>query len=226
MSHGLLGQSSGDFTESSSALRPFHKGIANSVGILTDDAFSQTNPPHVTAAATISTQVDTSRQGVLGGSVAFTRPDAGPSYIGGNAEGLAVASLETFVRPLGIFALHSQGNAFENTPGPASGKGTYYSSQGTYMNGLFETQILDGTSITGFSTGDSIPYTVGVELVASRNGYLMPREAIDGGGTVRSLDDSANAAEVEHGASASTTIALLKVPADSSVNLMVYDQRI
>lgn len=223
---GLLGQSSGDFTESSSALRPLHKGIANSVGVLTDDSFSQTNPPHVTTSTTISTQVDTSRQGVLGGSVAFTRPDAGANFIGGNAEGLAVASLETFVRPLGCFINSANGNAFENLPGQASGKGPYFSSQGTYQNGLFETQILDGGAITGFSTGDTIPYTVGVELIASRNGYLMPREAIDGGGTARSLDDAANAAEVEHGRSASTLIAILKCPADSSVNLMVYDQRI
>ena len=42
----LLGQASGGFTESSSALRLLHVGVRNTVGILTDDAFTQTNPPH------------------------------------------------------------------------------------------------------------------------------------------------------------------------------------
>lgn len=226
MPNPLLGEASGGFTESSSALRLMHPSVRNTVGKLTDDSFTQTNPPIVTTASTISSRVDTTQLGVLSGSVAFTRPDVGPNWIGGNVESLATASQETFVRPLGIFINSANGNAYENLPGQASGKGPYMSAQGTYSNGLFETQILDGTSITNFSTGDAIPYITGVELIASRNGYLMPREAVDGGGTVRSLDDAANAAEVEHGASASTTIALLKAPADSDFNELVYDQRI
>ena len=71
----LLGQASGGFTESSSALRLLHVGVRNTVGILTDDAFTQTNPPLVTTAGTISENVDTAVAGVLSGSVAFTRPD-------------------------------------------------------------------------------------------------------------------------------------------------------
>ena len=222
----LLGQSSGGFTESSSALRVMLGGVRNSLGVLTDDAFTQTNPPFVTTAGTISTNVDTSRLGVLDGSIAFTRPDIGNNRIGGNEEGLADPSLETFVRPMGLFLNAANGNPYENLPAQASGKNTYISSQGTHGNRLFETQVLDGAGIAGFATGDDLPYTVGVELIASRNGYLMPRNIIDAGGNVRSTDDAANAAEVEHGHAASTTLAILRVSADSDFNELVYDQRI
>lgn len=226
MAISLLGGASDGFTEGTSALRILHRSVNNTVGRLTQDAFTQTNPPVVTTASTVSTQVDTTVRGVLGGSVCFARPDQGSNYIGGNVESLSDASQETFVRPLGIFINDATGQPFENTPGLASGKGPYVSSQGTHANGLFETQVLDGTSITGFNTGDALPYVVGVELIASRNGYLMPREIIDGGSTVRSADVAGCAAEVEHGRSASTTIGILKVPADSELNELVYDQRI
>jgi hypothetical protein len=95
----MLGQASGGFTESSSALRLLHVGVRNTVGILTDDAFTQTNPPIVTAAGSISTNVDTSVLGVLSGSVAFTRPDQGSNYIGGPVDPVGTAG----VRPLGLF---------------------------------------------------------------------------------------------------------------------------
>lgn len=226
MANPLLGEASGGWTESSSALRVMHLGIRNANCIVSDDSFTQTNPPVVTTASTISTQVDTTRLGVLSGSVCFSRPDAGNNIVGGNVESLADASLETFIRPLGVFLLTANGNAYENLPGLASGKNTYVSGQGTYGNRLFETQVLDGTSITNFSTGDALPYTPGVDLIASRNGYLMPRSIVDSGGTVRSADDAANAAEVEHGASASTTIGILRVSPDSEFNELVYDQRI
>jgi len=227
MTDKILGEASGGWTESSSALRLLQPGIRNSLDVLVDDAFTQTNPPNVRTAGTVSTQVNTRMFGVPGGSIAFVRPDAlGEGFVGGNVEGLDDASLETFVRPLGVFINNANGNAYENLPGQASGKGPYMSSQGVYGNALFETQILDGDAITGFATGDTIPYVAGVELIASRNGYLMPRDAIDGGGTVRSLDVAGCAAEVEHGRSASTLIAILKVPADSNINELIYDQRI
>lgn len=223
----LLGEASGGFTESSSALRILHVGIRNSLDVLVDDAFTQTNPPNVSTAGTVSTQVDTTVFGVLSGSVAFTRPDAaGDGFIGGNVEGLADPSLETFLRPLGVFINNANGNAFENLPGQASGKGPYVSAQGCYGNALYETQVLDGTAITNFATGDSIPYTAGVELVASRNGYLMPRQAIDGGGVVRDFDVAGCTAEVEHGLAASTLIGVLKTPPDSDLSELIYDQRI
>jgi len=222
----LLGQASGGWTESSSALRLLYVGVRNSVGVLTPDSFTQSNPPIVTTAGTISAQVDTLVSGILSGAIAFTRPDVGSNFIGGNVETLAVAGQETLVRPLGCFINNANGNAFENLPGQASGKGPYVSSQGTFGNGLFETQVLDGTAITGFATGDAFTYVTGVELHASRNGYLMPAGAIDGGGTFRSFLNAANSAELEHGLAASTVIGILKMPADSVMNELVYDQRI
>lgn len=223
----ILGEASGAFTESSSALRILQVGVRNSMDVLVDDAFTQTNPPIVTTAGTISTQVNTRVFGVLGGSIVFSRPDAlGNGFIGGNAESLSVAGHETLVRVLGVFINNANGNAYENLPGQASGKGPYVCAHGVYANSLFETQILDGGAIANFATGDTIPYVAGVELVASRNGYLMPRVAIDGGGALQSLDVAGCTAEVEHGNAASTLIAILKVPADSQINELIYDQRI
>lgn len=227
----LLGQASGGFTESSSALRLMHVGIRNTVGVLTQDSFTQSNPPIVTTAGTVATcpGMLTLVRGVLSGSVAFTRPDAGPNYIGGNIETLAVAGHETLVKPLGVFINNAVGNAFENQPGLASGKGPYVSAQGTYGNRLFETQVLDATSVGGgVSTGDPIGYVTGVDLIASRNGYLMPRNMLTGGGALVSLDQTEIAAQSEHAGAAgsSTLIGVLKVPADSTLNEIVYDQRI
>lgn len=223
----LLGQASGGFTESSSALRLLHVGIRNTVGILTDDAFTQTNPPIVTVAGTISENADTSVFGVLSGSVAFTRPDQGSNYIGGNAEGLAIAFQETLVRPLGLFINNASGNAFENQPGPASGKGPYVSGQGTYSSQLFETQLLNGDAVAGMATGDDLTYLPGMELVASRNGYLMPRSTVNtAGAALVSIDTDVNAAEVEHGLTASTTIGIVKMQPDAAMAEVVFDQRI
>lgn len=221
----MLGQASGGFTESSSSLRLLHVGVRNTVGVLTDDAFTQTNPPVVSTAGTVSDNVPTTVLGVLGGAVAFSRPDAGSNFVGGNVEGLAVATQETFVRPLGVFLNNANGRPFENLPAQASGKGPYVSAQGTYANSLFETQALgaDGANV---AQGDDLTYNVGAELIASRNGYLMPRTTIDGAGAVASIDIAAISAEVEHGRTASTTIGILKMPADSTQNELVYDQRI
>jgi hypothetical protein len=223
----LLGQASGGWTESSSALRLLHVGVRNTVGILTDDAFTQTNPPIVTTpTTTISDKVDTSVLGVLSGSVAFTRPDQGSNYIGGNRETLPNALHETFVRPLGLFINNAAGYAYENQPAAASGKGPYVSAMGTYANQLYETQAL-GTNGAGVAQGDTLNWLVGQELVASRNGYLMPRRAVNtAGGAVESLDVAAITAEVEHGLSASTLIGILKMPADSVQNEIVFDQRV
>lgn len=223
----LLGESSGEFNEGASSLEVVHLGISNSLNRAAPDAFTQRNPPIVQTANTISLQADTTKNGILGGSVAFTRPDIGSNYVGGNVESLAVAALETFIRPVGVFGNDALGNSsFENQPAVASQVIPYVSAQGTYINKLYETQVLDGTGITNFATGDTLPYVVGVELIASRNGYLMPREIIDGGGAVRSADDAANAAEVEHGRAASTTIAILKVTPDAALAALSYDQRI
>lgn len=218
----MLGQASGGFLESSSALRILYIGVRNSIGILADDAFTQVNPPIVTAAATVSSNVDTTVRGVLSGSVAFTRPDQGSNFIGGNAETLANPNHETLVRPLGLFINNAAGNAFENLPGAASGKGPYTSAQGTHASALFETQVLDGTGITA-STGDDITYVTGLTLIASRNGYLTAGFDVTNGD---SLDTATIAAEREHGLAASTVLGILKMPADAVQPELVFDQRI
>lgn len=221
----LNGQSSGDWTESSSALRILYAGVRNTAGAtLTEDAFTQTNPPVVATAGTVSTQVDTRRIGVLSGSVCFARPDVGEAFVGGPVEGLPAAQ-QAFVRPLGVFINSAAGNAYENLPGIASGQGPYVSSQGTYGNQLFETQVLDGPRAAGAATGDDIGYTAGQSLIASRNGFLMASDALVGGALV-DLDDANCAAEVASGRAASTVIGIVKMAPDSQMNELVYDQRI
>lgn len=219
----MLGQASGGFTESSAALRILHAGIRNSVGVLTPDGFTQTNPPIVTTAATISDQVDTGTLGVLSGSVAFARPDQGSNFIGGPVE--PGAPDEGLIQPLGVFVNTAVGNAFENQPGPASGKNTYVSTGGTYGNALFETQALAAAG--ALAAGDDLIYQVGQQLVASRNGYLIMRETTQTGAVI-SLDLATITSEVANGAAAgeSTTLGILKMPPDSEQFELVYDQRV
>lgn len=196
----LLGQASGGFTESSSSLRLLHAGKRNTVGVLTDDSFTQANPPQQPVAGSgVSAQVDTTALGVLSGSVAFARPDAGENFIGGPTAGGTE-------QPLGCFVNSANGNAFENTPGSASGKGPYMSSQGTYGNSLFETNRIDGG---GFP---ALTYAAGDILIASVNGYLTNDQ--------NSVHLSTNLAGdiVE--------IAVLKMAPDATQNELVYDQRI
>jgi len=65
-------------------------------------------------------------------------------------------------------------------------------------------------------------------LIASRNGYLMPAAAYDGGGVWRSLDAVLNSAQSTLIATvlSSTLIGVLKMPADAVQGDLVYDQRI
>lgn len=206
----LLGQASGGFTESSSALRILHIGIRNTVGVLTADAFTQSNPPVVTTEDSISDQTDTSTLGVLSGSVAFSRGDAdgGSNEIGGPVD-------DASCQPIGCFINTANGNSYENTPGSASGKGPYVSAQGCYANSLFETQDLSDNSDITYTTGDS--------LVASRNGYLT---------NVSDADNSHCANLVDAGTLAllnsdtDVLIGVLKMPADATQDEIVYDQRI
>lgn len=219
----LLGQASGGWTESSSALRLLYVGVRNSIGVLTDDSFTQTNPPIVTVGSTISTNVDTAVLGVLSGSVAFTRPDSGDNFVGGPVEPGGVN--DVFVKPVGLFLNNAVGNPYENTPGPASGIGPYTSAMGTHASQLFETQALAAS--TGGATlaqGADLTYTTGQWLIASRNGFLMP--SIDGSDGVTSLDNAGNASQVANGQTVSTQIGLLKMPADAEQSEIVFDQRI
>ena len=133
------------------------------------------------------------------------------------------------MKPLGLFINSAAGNAFENQPGAASGKGPYVSAEGTYASQLFETQAIGANVAGGVAAGDDLSYLTGQQLIASRNGYLMPSSAVNtAGAAVESLDTAALAAEVEHGAAAgtSTIIGVLTMPADSTQNEIVFDQRI
>ena len=202
----LLGQASGGFTESSSALRILHVGIRNTIGVLTADAFTQTNPPQ-TVLGNASDQVDQTKLGVLSGSVAFARPDEGSNYIGGPG------TYQAGMLPLGIFINSANGNSFENTPGTASGKGPYVSSQGTYGNSLFETYDLTG--------GGAITYAVGDQLLASVNGYLT---AVTANVATDSWLQANNVTLADNGQD--LVIGIVKMPADSVQGELVYDQRI
>lgn len=214
----LLGQASGAFTESSSSLRILHVGIRNTVGVITDEAFEQTNPPVLSASgagSTISDQVSTTIFGVLSGSVAFTRPDIDENVIGGPAA-TDVLLLDAGCRPLGVFINHAAGYSFENTPAAASNKCPYVSAQGCYANSLFETNIVTnggttGTAVAAVATVAVTAYAAGQNLVASVNGYLT-NQASDG-------------YEVTEGGT-NTIIGIVKMAPDNTQDELVYDQRI
>lgn len=211
----LAGQASGGWTESSSALRLLHVGVRNSVGILTADSFTQTNPPIVTAVG-VSTQVDTTAIGVLSGSVAYARGVAaaggGANMLGGPTQGATGGVARPTERPLGVFINNANGNAYENTPGTASGKGPYVSAQGTYGNSLYETNDING--------GGALTYAVGEALVGSFNGYLTNVVAAN------NSHDRDHAILNEMGAATAFLIGVLKMAPDATQNELVYDQRI
>jgi hypothetical protein len=218
----LLGQASGGWTESSSALRILNLGIANSVGVLTDDSFTQTNPPIVTAAATITAQVDQTLTGVLSGSVCFARGDAGggSNFIGGPP---AIAALQN-VSVLGVFINSANGNSFENTPGTASGKGPYVSGQGTFGNTLFE-----DADLTGVPGAAITAYAVGQNLYASRNGYLTNCLVAQFAQSTIQLwhaVDAFAAASVVGDPDLPPVIGIVKMVPDATQGDLVYDQRI
>jgi hypothetical protein len=230
----LAGQASGGWTESSSALRILHVGVRNTVGVLTDDSFTQTNPPIITTAGTVSTAPGalTEVLGILSGSVAFTRPDAGSNFIGGPTKtAMALPADVTQVLPLGCFINSAAGNPYENLPAVASGKGPYVAAMGTYGNRLYETQLLVATTGTVVAAGTALTYVAGMKLVASQNGYLMPSVVFNGAALV-AVDNTAGGGayntleSVNAGAVVATTVGILKMPPDSVMTEIVFDQRI
>ena len=209
----LLGQASGAFTESSSSLRILHVGIRNTVGVITDEAFEQTNPPTFSAdlnngLSTVSSQVATTIFGVLSGSVAFTRPDIDENVIGGPDTAFSAGCV-----PLGIFINHAAGYGFENTPAAASNKCPYVSAQGCYANSLFETeQVSDGAGAAiADKTALTAQYSAGQSLIASVNGYLT-NESTDGYAAQSGGTD--------------VVIGIVKMAPDNTQDELVYDQRI
>lgn len=195
-----LGQGSGDFAETSGRIQAFHVGTRNTVGLLAPDAFTQANP-FTSVGGTISTTLSGVTQvGVLGASIAFARSDAGNGFIGGPATPGALR------KPLGIFINDANGNAFENTPGVASGRGPYFCGLGTYGSSLWETQDLSG--------GSALTYHVGDFLYASKNGLLTNNFEAD------------NLAENSIAFGTVTLVGVVKVAPDADNSLLVFDLRI
>ena len=200
--YAIGGQSSGDFKETSSRVQLLHVVTRNSLGLLTPDAFTQANPPVVTTQKS-TTLTNVTKVGVLGSTVAFTRPDYGNGYHGGPpAGGLAG------VLPLGIFLNDAIGNAFENTPGVASGRGPYVCGSGSCVAvSLYETKVQ-----LGGGAGTPVAYAPGDKLYASVNGLLTNVEA--------------DSYEVDAGAAAATLMGIVKVAPDANSSLLVLDLRV
>lgn len=160
------GQSSGDNRLNQGALRILYHLKKDTTGTLTNDGFTVANPNVVTAGANKSTTIPTNvKKGVLGGSVAFLRPDIGSNSVGGAVQVSSAYVANT--RPQGLFLNDAAGNAFENTPAVASSKNTYVRG-GTVGVKLYETQRQVGGSTT-------LVYAIGDRLYASVNGYLTNR---------------------------------------------------
>lgn len=200
------GQGSGDFAETSGRIHLFHMGIRNAMGILSADAFTQATPPIVVTAANVSTTLaGITKAGVLGATVAFTRPDAGNGYHGGAAQ--IAAAYDANVKPLGLFINDAVGNAFENTPGVASGRGPYVSGQGVVGVTLWETQQQIGGS-------GALTYSAGDPLYASVNGLLTNRP------------EDAYEWQVVAALESITLMGVVRVAPDADNSLMVLDLRV
>jgi len=198
------GQGSGDFRETSARVQIFYEGIRNSMGVLSADAFTQNNPPVVTTSANVSTRLaGISKKGVLGASIAFTRPDAGNGFLGGAIQ--IASAFSVTLKPLGLFINDSLGNPFENTPGVASGKGPYLCGRGTVGVDLWETQ-------NQASGSAAVVYAAGNVLYASSNGLIT--------------NVLADAYEQQASSGTATIIGIVKVAPDANNSLMVIDLRI
>lgn len=206
----MNGQSSGDFRETSGRVQLFHVVTRNSVGVLAADAFTQANPALATGATKKSTTLSgITKTGVLGGSFAFTRPVAGNNVIGGPAGTPAdpPTVFSTGMRPLGIFLNDAAGNAYENTPGTASGRGPYVCGSGSCVGlTIYETQIQ-----LGGSAGNALTYAAGDLLYASING-LITNVSADSLETSESLTP--------------TVVGVLKAAVDATTPMLIVDLRI
>ena len=211
MSFAIGGQSSGDFKETSGRVQLLHVITRNSVGVLTPDAFTQANPPVVPGGKS-ATLTSITKVGVLGSSVAFTRKDYGNGYHGGPIK--ISGNYDASVQPLGIFLNDSIGNAFENTPGVASGRGPYVCGNGSTLGlTLYETKYQ--TTNDGKVVGNDISpgYTPGDKVYASVNGLVtnVPHDSYE-----------YNVA----GNPAPTLIGIVKVAPDANSALLVIDLRV
>ena len=165
----------------------------------------------VTTTANVSTTLaNISKKGVLGASIAFTRPDAGNGFIGGPVQ--IAAAYNVNLKPLGIFINDAIGNPFENTPGPASGRAPYLSGMAVVGVSLWETQTQIGAST-------ALTYAVGNKLYASVNGLLTNRiEDSYEWNVLAPVDQS----DVWY----PTVMGIVKIAPDSANSLMVLDMRV
>jgi len=210
--YAIGGQSSGDFKETSTRVQLLHVVTRNSVGLLTPDAFTQANPPVVTDYKS-TTLANITKVGVLGGTVAFTRPDYGNGFHGGPvAPG---GSYLEGLRPLGIFLNDAIGNAFENTPGVASGRGPYVNGSGSCVGlSVYETKALfsgSSGSWPSYTAGDALTYAAGDIVYASANG-LVTKVPTD------SYEFRANSWPVNV-----TKLGVVKVAPDANSSLLIID---
>lgn len=160
------GQASGDFRLDNSALRILYSLIKDSIPSLASDGFTQSNPSVVTTTANVSTTLPVNvKRGVLGGSVAFLRPDVGSNTVGGATQ--VAGNYVVNTRPVGLFINDAVGNAYENTPAVASGKSPFLRG-GSVGVKIYETQ----QQVGGFA---DLSYAVGQFLYASVNGLLTNR---------------------------------------------------
>jgi len=210
-SYAIGGQSSGDFKETSGRVQLLHVVTRNAVGLLTPDAFTQANPP-IEAGGVSTTLTNVTKVGVLGSTIAFTRPDYGNGYHGGPVK--IAGAFNANVVPLGIFLNDAIGNAYENTPGVASGRGPYVCGNGsTVALSLYETKQV--TTTGGGNVGDPLvpAWAVGSKVYASVNGLA----------TTRAND----AYEAQAPVSATPTlIGIVKVVPDANSVLLVIDLRV
>lgn len=118
------------------------------------------------------------------------------------------------VTPLGIFLNDAVGNAYENTPGVASGRGPYVCGNGSCVGlSLYETKIV--TTTGGGVIGNSVgTYAVGDKVYASVNGLVTRR-----------LSD-AYEAQAPVSSTTPTVIGVVKVAPDANSTLLVIDMRI
>lgn len=200
------------------SLRILYIGHRNSIGKMSSDSLTQSNPVNTgktvgaggaavavhanSISDTLAGQIN--EKGLLGGAVVFTRPDVGNDVLGGAPDGVTVLPAQGGWRPLGLAINDAVGNPFENTPGVASGRAPYTSGLGTYAVDIYETKNL--------VTAAAISYAPGDLLYASVNGLLTNR--------------SADSLEASFGLTPTVVGVVKQAPVPGSVSEMVLDQRI
>lgn len=165
------GQASQDFKGGAGALRILYSVLKDTIPSASADSFSVNNPNVIVATNARSTTLPaTVKKGILGGSVAFVRPDVGQNTVGGAVQVAAAYVAKT--RPLGLFINDAAGNPNENAPAVGSGKCPFLRG-GTVGVKVYETQ--QQTTVGGGSIGTALVWAVGDRVYASVNGYLTNR---------------------------------------------------